>query len=185
MVQDIVNDEDEDEKEGSKADTLLMQTTRRIKSLGERGRAKEAITLLAGLADQGVQPDTVAATTLVRACTKDMTLAQGVFDELFGDFLQPDEVSYAVLLRGYGSKDPPDWVKIDACLGAMKTKDIEPSAVAYNALLEICARTSDLDRGQDIIDRMASDEVEPDEFTLEVVSKRKVLRSYLKKTFQM
>lgn len=54
---------------------------------------------------------------------------------------------------------------------------------SYNVLLEVCARTNDLDRGQDVIDRMAADDVIPDEFTLETVQKRRVLRSYLKKTF--
>lgn len=55
--------------------------------------------------------------------------------------------------------------------------------MSYNALLEVCSRTNDLDRGQDIIDRMESDGVEPDEFTEEVVSKRRVLRTYLRKVF--
>ena len=40
--------------------------------LGQQGRMKDAIAALAGLADLGVQPDTLAATTLVRACVKDM-----------------------------------------------------------------------------------------------------------------
>ena len=182
MIRDFVAEEEE-EGEMSKADTILLQTTRKIKALGEKGRAKEAITLMAGLAEQGVQPDTVAATTLVRACTRDMTLAQSVFDELFGSFLQPDEVSFAVLLRGYGMK--PDWVKIDKTLTEMRTKNIEPSAISFNALLEICVRTNDLDRGQEIIDRMSADGVQPDEFTLDVVSKRKVLRSAVKKAFSI
>ena len=55
-------------------------------------------------------------------------------------------------------------------------------SVSFNALLEVCCRTSDIDRGQDIIDRMAADGVEPDEFTEEVVARRRVLRSYLRKT---
>jgi pentatricopeptide repeat protein len=184
MIRDILPEEEE-ESPISNADTILMKTTRRIKELGERGRAKEAITLMAGLAEQGVQPDTVCATTLVRACSRDMSLAQSVFDELFGSFLQPDEVSFAVLLRGYGSKTPPDWVKIDKTLSAMKAKEVDPTATSFNALLEICVRTNDLERGQEIIERMSSDGVEPDEFTLDVVSKRKVLRSSIKKAFQI
>lgn len=50
-----------------------------------------------------------------------------------GDFLQPDEVTFAVLLRGYGALDPPDWVKIDATLTAMRTKyNLEPTASAWH-----------------------------------------------------
>ena len=57
------------------------------------------------------------------------------------------------------------------------------TAASFNPLLEVCSRNNDLDRGQDVIDRMAADGVEPDEFSAEVVAKRKVLRSYLKKAF--
>ncbi|KAG1672292.1 hypothetical protein FOA52_004307 [Chlamydomonas sp. UWO 241] len=163
---------------------ILSATTRRIKELGAKGRTKDAIQALADLSKQGVEPDTVAATTLVRACTRDMALAKSVFDELFVDFLQPDEVTFAVLLRGYGTSDPPAWTNIDATLTSMsKTYNIEPTSTCYNVLLEVCARTNDLDRGQDVIDRMVADEVLPDEFSLEAVAKRRVLRSYLKKNF--
>lgn len=46
-----------------------------------------------------------------------------------GDFLQPDEVTFAVMLRGYGNQNPPDWQKIDSVLTQMKmTYGLEPSA---------------------------------------------------------
>lgn len=161
---------------------VRQECTRRIKQLGERGRMRDAIQELAGLSALGVQPDTLAATALVKACCKDMDLAQSVFDELFGDFLEPDEVAFAVLLRGYGSLNPPDWVRIDAALNTMRTKyKIEPSATSYNALLEVCCRTNDLERGEDVIDRMADDGVEPDEFTEGAVAARRALRSYIRK----
>jgi hypothetical protein len=35
------------------------------------------------------------------------------------EFLQPDEVTFAVLLRGYGASDPPAWQRIDATLTLM------------------------------------------------------------------
>jgi hypothetical protein len=46
-----------------------------------------------------------------------------------GDFLQPDEITFAVMLRGYGSQSPPDWQKIDSVLTQMKMSyGLEPSA---------------------------------------------------------
>jgi hypothetical protein len=46
-----------------------------------------------------------------------------------GDFLQPDEITFAVMLRGYGSQNPPDWQKIDSVLTQMKMSyGLEPSA---------------------------------------------------------
>uniref|UniRef100_A0A7R9V574 Pentacotripeptide-repeat region of PRORP domain-containing protein n=1 Tax=Chlamydomonas euryale TaxID=1486919 RepID=A0A7R9V574_9CHLO len=184
MAGEIYNQGNELTDEEQRQLDILAATTRRIKELGAKGRTKEAIRTLADLSKEGIEPDTLAATTLVRACTRDMALAQSVFDELFVDFLQPDEVTFAVLLRGYGDCVPPRWTDMDAALTRMKkTYGIEPTSTSYNVLLNVCASTNDLDRGQDVIDRMLSDDVDPDEFSLEAVSKRRALRSYLKKSF--
>ena len=55
-----------------------------------------------------------------------------------GDFLAPDEVTFAVLLRGYGSKSPPDWVRMDTVLTTMRTKyGLEPTASERRCLLGV------------------------------------------------
>jgi hypothetical protein len=66
---------------------VLQEVTRRIKTLGEKGKVREAIAELAGLSKLGIQPDTQAATALVGACARrgDMEVAQNVFEELFGE----------------------------------------------------------------------------------------------------
>lgn len=57
---------------------------------------------------------------------------------------QPDEVTFRVLVRGYGECEPPRWLAISSLLQVMDRKyGIQPSALLYNALLEICARTRD------------------------------------------
>lgn len=158
--------------------------TKRIKALGAQRKLKEAIQELAGLSQLGVQPDTQAATALVSACAQagNMEMAESVFEQLFGEFLRPDEVTFAVLLRGYGGKSPPQWGAIDSTLTRMRsTFGMEPSAVAYNALLEVCVRTEDTDRAMDVIDRMADDGVEPDEMTVGIVSRKRNLRAYLRR----
>ena len=162
------------------------EVTRRIKALGRAGRLREAIQQLASLAKLGIQPDTQAATALVSAAARagDMATAQSIFDELFGGLLQPDEVTFSVLLRGYGAADPPAWTAIDATLSTMRNvHGLSPSATSFNALLEVCVRTDDLDRGLDVIERMAADGVEPDGFTEAAVAKKRVLRSHLRKIF--
>lgn len=47
----------------------------------------------------------------------------------------------------------------------------------------MCCRTNDLERGEDIIDRMHTDEVEPDEITMAAVASKRTLRAYLRKMF--
>ena len=70
----------------SKDAGVRAEITKRIKSLGESGRAREAVTQMAEMARMGVQPDTQAGTALLHACVRNgqIDMAQTVFDELFG-----------------------------------------------------------------------------------------------------
>ncbi len=56
-------------------------------------------------------------------------------------------------------------------------------AAVFNALLEVCARTNDEERAGEILSRMEAAGVLPNEQTYEALSKRKSLRSMLKRTF--
>jgi len=200
--------QDDDDDEPTPAQ-VLAQVTRRIRDHGKAGRIRDAIAELASLSERGLQPDRLAATALVAACAarptpQNMTVAEGVFEELFGDgagggggddedgdggnapLLQPDEVTFAVLLRAYGASDPPQWPKIDATLGRMRRSfGIAPTATSYNALLEVCVRTGDMDRAMDVVDRMADDGVEPDAQTALTCGRKRALRAYARKALEM
>lgn len=197
--------QDDDDDEPTPAQ-ILAQVTRRIRDHGKAGRIRDAIAELASLSERGLQPDRIAATALVAACAarptpQNMTVAEGVFEELFGDgggnsdyddadeggpLLQPDEVTFAVLLRGYGAASPPQWPKIDATLGRMRRAfGIAPTATSYNALLEVCVRTGDMDRAMDVVDRMADDGVEPDAQTVLTCGRKRALRAYARKALEI
>lgn len=66
---------------------MRAEVTRRIKALGRQNRPREAVEQLAEMAKLGVQPDTLAATTLLDACARcgKLDMMQAVFDELFGN----------------------------------------------------------------------------------------------------
>ena len=165
---------------------VRAEVTRRIKALGRAGKPKEAVSELAQMARLGVQPDTQSATALIDACmrTGKVEMAESGFEELFGELLAPDEVTFSVLLRGYGDQQPPRWTAISNTLNTMeRTYNLAPTVVTFNALLEVCSRTRDEVRGAEIIERMEVAGVQPDEFTIEAVRQRKSLRSLLKRTF--
>lgn len=67
---------------------IRQEVTRRIKTLGEQRKFKEAVQELASLATLGVEPDTQAATALLAAATRsrDMKMAQNIFQQLFGTY---------------------------------------------------------------------------------------------------
>lgn len=41
---------------------------------------------------------------------------------LAGEFLEPDDVTFSVLMRGYGEMNPPSWVLISGLLKMMDQK---------------------------------------------------------------
>ncbi|KAL3141350.1 hypothetical protein ABBQ32_004933 [Trebouxia sp. C0010 RCD-2024] len=172
--------------EAQRTSQVRATVTRRIQTLGRQKRPKEAVSQLAEMARLGVQPDTQAATALIDACVRNrkMDMAQRVFEELFGEFLEPDDVTFSVLMRGYGEMNPPSWVLISGLLKMMDQKfSMKPSLAVHNTMLDICSRTRDEQRGVEIIDMMHSAGLQPDDFTLDIVKQRKVLRSHLKRVY--
>lgn len=168
---------------------VRADVTRRIKKLGQQGKPREAVAELANMAKLGIQPDTLAATALLNACARNgkMDMARSVFEELFGGLLTPDEVVFAVMLRGYGTMgERPQWNEISACLADMERKHgVMPSAVTFNALLECCTKHNDQERASEIMGRMLVAGVEPDDYTLEAVRPRRNMRSLLKRNFEV
>lgn len=176
--------------EPSEADRITavrVETTRRITALGRSGRPREATLQLAEMARLGVQPDNIAATALVNACVRNqkMEMALSIFDELFGELLQPDDVAFSVLVRGYGDAVPPQWAAISTVLGRMQNQfGMKPGTSVYSSLLDICVRTKDDDRAYEIIERMARTGVEADKHVVNSVRSRKSLRSHLRRVYQ-
>ena len=112
--------------------------------------------------------------------------SQNVFAELFGkgDLMQPDEVTYSVLIKGYGQDfRSPKWGKIRQMLQTMEVDGIELTTCTYNSLLGICAASNDWQRGMQVLDQMHDTQVLPDQMTMEIVKKRKTLRAHLRKLF--
>ncbi len=69
---------------------LRRDVTKKIKVLGRSKKTKEAIAQLHVLADAKLEPDRQVATALIDACARNgaMTMAQKVFDQLFGRCLR-------------------------------------------------------------------------------------------------
>jgi pentatricopeptide repeat protein len=230
------------------------EVTRRIRDLGRQGRPKEAINELTNLAKLGIQPDTVAATALVSACTtnRNMDMALNVFDELFGaplsvvarcahsadvtsgsdpaqlqgasntgdevtrlmqavlstlcvrpacnqarigvtvyrehvhaeEFVEPDDIVFAILLRGLGCTDPPDWTRAAQILSRMRNPfQVPMTTPVYNALLELCANSNDLARAEELLMKMQGDGLVPDKQTEAILGEKRAFRTAMRRVF--
>ena len=58
-----------------------------------------------------------------------------------GEFLQPDDVTFSVLMRGYGETNPPSWVLISGLLNMMDKKfGMKPSLGTASVLMPVQTR---------------------------------------------
>jgi hypothetical protein len=50
------------------------------------------------------------------------TATSGVQSANAGDFLQPDDITFSTLVRGYGESEPPQWSGISTVLATMQQR---------------------------------------------------------------
>merc|ERR1712187_308463 len=130
------------------------------------------------MVEKGIYPETVIVRALLDACCKNrrIDIAQQVFEKTFGGpspLLTPDEQVFRALLECHLKSDPPHWKAACWILQvAEKQFNCTLSCICYNCLLEACSRTSDFERGEDILEKMATAGIKPDENILEFVKSR-------------
>ena len=173
----------------SEDEVTLRDVTRKLVDCRRRKAAANAVDLLVSLGRAGIEPDLFAATTCLGACVASgkQDLALKVFEEVFQKgVVRPDEVVFAELIRGHLMADPPAWPRATALLSRMREQhDVTPTALSYNILLAKCADENELERAEELVDRMADDDVAPDASTLDAVKKRRSIRSYAKKMLML
>eukprot|EP00227_Mantoniella_beaufortii_P004166 CAMPEP_0197618376 /NCGR_PEP_ID=MMETSP1326-20131121/61506_1 /TAXON_ID=1155430 /ORGANISM="Genus nov. species nov., Strain RCC2288" /LENGTH=235 /DNA_ID=CAMNT_0043187275 /DNA_START=212 /DNA_END=919 /DNA_ORIENTATION=- len=170
--------------EGSEEEVTLKDVTRKLMDCRKRKAAANAVDLLVSLGRAGIQPDLMASTACLGACVAagKMDLAIKVFEEVFEKgVVVPDEVVFTELIRGHLASDPVAWARATGVLNRMPQYSVTPTALTYNLLLAKCADDNQYERAEELIDRMAEAEVEPDKWTLGSVKKRRSIRSYAKK----
>ena len=60
-----------------------------------------------------------------------LLLSRGRLCSRTGQLLEPDDVTFSVMMRGYGDSDPPQWTAISALLGVMQSRyQMKPSTGA-------------------------------------------------------
>jgi pentatricopeptide repeat protein len=127
----------------------LKDVTRKLMDCRKRKAASNAVDLLVSLGRAGIEPDLLASTTCLGACVAagKMDLALKVFEEVFEKkVVQPDEVVFTELIRGYLAADPPSWTRAMNTLDKMERFDVSPSSLSYNVLLAKCAADNELER---------------------------------------
>ena len=100
--------------------------------------------------------------------------------------MRPDDVVFAVLVRGVGlTSNPPDWTAVAQILSRMREPfEVPMTTAVYNSLLELTTKSNDIARAEDLLDKMAGEGLAPDEHTERIMSKKRSFRTALRRAFE-
>mmetsp|Transcript_69333 Transcript_69333/g.180607 ORF Transcript_69333/g.180607 Transcript_69333/m.180607 type:complete len:801 (+) Transcript_69333:92-2494(+) len=119
-----------------------------------------------------VQPSIVTYNTIVDACAKSngMSRVPALMEEMASSDIQAGAVTYSTMMKGYVQENRVD--KAFELMDEMKlSKDIKPDEIAYNTLLDGCARQCLFERGMQVLSDMQDNGIQPSNFTLSVLVK--------------
>lgn len=102
-----------------------MDATKRMRERARAGDSSTAMDELVKLTEQGIHPDITAVSTCLSACAKagDDERADAIFKEVFeegGGILEPNEMSFALLIKAHLNRQSPNWAKAARLMGAMR-----------------------------------------------------------------
>mmetsp|Transcript_28327 Transcript_28327/g.53958 ORF Transcript_28327/g.53958 Transcript_28327/m.53958 type:complete len:241 (-) Transcript_28327:1209-1931(-) len=166
---------------------VRADVTKRIVKLGNTNNPREALLAMEDMQRSGIDPDLKAVSALLGVCFKcgESELAQKVYNEMVSKgTVEPDEIIFSTMLRGYAENKPPQWKQVYGMLNNMKSKfGICPTITSFNPLLAIAVRSDDPEIAFKLIDLMAASDLVPDEKSWELVRRRKMMRLHFKKAF--
>eukprot|EP00899_Mesostigma_viride_P002316 jgi/Mesvir1/12085/Mv00361-RA.1 len=164
----------------------VASLTREIRKLGRDGQGEKAFRMLKDAGTRGLAIDLMAVTAVIGACIqgRQMAVAEEAFSHFFeSGELAPDDVVFVAMIRGYGECKPPQWDKVGLTMSKMRRFGLRPSIMHYNQLLALAVAANDTPRATQLIDRMVSERVEPDDATMDAIRRKRVLKSYMRKQF--
>lgn len=147
---------------------------------GDADRVQEAFQLPARMREVGLKPDTILYTSIITACARrgDSNGAYEVFAAMREEAVAPNEHTYASLMTACCT-EMRNLKKSAACdttmrrrlkyladraqnsLANMETVSVKPDIITYNAMLDICRQSEDLERAFQIWEEVEREGLEP------------------------
>jgi len=128
----------------------------------------------------------VTYNTLIDACARcgEVRRAPGILDDMTHRGVEPNLVTYSVVLKGLCHDNQLD--KAFELMETMKkSKHSKPDELAYNTLLDGCARQSLYHRGMQVFAMMEAEGTAPSNFTLSILVKLANRGRKLEKSFEL
>jgi pentatricopeptide repeat protein len=129
---------------------------------------------------------TVTFNTLINACAQcgQMRRVSGLLKDMVEQGLEPTVTTYCTIIKGYCLENQLDSA-FDVMNKMKTTTDFRPDEIAYNTLLDGCARHGLFARGIEVLEEMEAAGVRPSNFTLSIVVKLANRCNKLAKAFEL
>lgn len=153
------------EAAGVQADVGTFNTL--INACAGQGEVERALCVVQRMQQEGVAPDAITYTSLLKACAfhqgKGMvTLAEEVFSQMvqrtnhFTTYIAPTERTYQRLMQVYLHASPPRTGRIWDLVETMRNNDISPSNFTWRVCARAAAKDGDVERALQVIECIRS-----------------------------
>jgi pentatricopeptide repeat protein len=137
---------------------------------------------------RGLEPQFTSVTynTLIDACARcgEVHRTPAILEQMHKQGIEPNLVTYSVCLKGLCQDNQLD--KAFELMESMKqSKDARPDELAYNTLLDGCARQGLYQRGMQVFATMEEESIAPSNFTLSILVKLANRGRKLEKAFEL
>jgi len=137
---------------------------------------------------QGLESQFTSVTynTLIDACARcgEVRRTPGILDEMATRGLEPNLVTYSIVLKGLCQDNQLDKA-FELMEDMKKTTHAKPDELAYNTLLDGCARQNLYQRGMQVLTMMEAEGTRPSNFTLSILVKLANRGRKLEKAFEL
>ncbi|CAA2967701.1 Hypothetical predicted protein [Olea europaea subsp. europaea] len=137
-----------------------------MRAYAKSGYCDEAIGAFETMKDTGLKSNLVTFNALINVCGKggaDFKRASMIFDEMFSNGVQPDRITYNLLLTV--SSGAGLWETARSLLSEMVCKGIDQDIYTYNTLLDAACSGGPIDVAFEIMSDMLTKNILPNEVT--------------------
>eukprot|EP00435_Cladocopium_sp_Y103_P036998 s1336_g9.t1 len=137
------------------------ESCRGIDGAAGAGRESVAKQWLRQLRQDGLSPDTVTYTSLIKACSKfgDLPGAVGWLHEMVANQLTPDVMAYTAVIHCSAKKGNVE--EATRWFERMSANDVRGDHVTYTALINACAKRSDAFGAMKWLQRIVDNQLQP------------------------
>ncbi len=119
-------------------------------------RAFEILKMVKLSQTKGIRSDEILYNCIIDTCVKyhKIEQAQAIFDDMVSSNVAPSQITYSLMIQGYGSVFDLD--KCFLLFHKMKNDNIKPNEIVYGCLLNACVKNNNIEKACRLYDEICN-----------------------------